>query len=160
MRLLPPSAALLILPLLMGAGEVYRWVDENGVVNYTQLKPEGVEAELVSADTGRRVASTPPANPASAGAQPANQPELSESQQELLSELQAAEQARQEEVARIKEANCQQARAVLDRLTARGRIRIRGEDGQERMMSEEERQQRIDEAQRGIAANCASTAAR
>ena len=37
------AAVTLLLPLLMGT-EVYRWVDENGVVNYTQTKPRGVEA--------------------------------------------------------------------------------------------------------------------
>ncbi len=148
-KLLPVLGAL---PLLMGA-EVYRWVDENGVVNYTQLAPEGVEAERVRPDTGQRIAARP-SEPATTPAAESAEPELSEAQQRMLSKLQAAEQARQEEVARIKQANCERARAVLERLSVHGRVRVRGEDGQERVMPEDERQQRIDEAQQGVAANC------
>lgn len=167
MRLLLCKLALALgsLPLLMGAA-VYRWVDENGVVNYTQLKPEGVDAELVSADTGRRQTSSrtaegtqpAPAAPAASGA-PGDQA-LTEKQQQLLADLQAAEQARQDEIARVRESNCQEARDVLQRLTERGRIRVMGDDGQERVMPDEERSQRIDEAQRAVAANCADTASR
>ncbi|MEZ5558254.1 MAG: DUF4124 domain-containing protein [Pseudomonadales bacterium] len=152
-----PRLGLLLccLPLLMGA-QVYRWIDENGVVNYTQLKPEGVESELVSSDSGRAVTSAARSTPAAAGASPADggEPSLSDRQQAMLRDLQAAEQARKEEFERVRADNCQRARDVLSRLSERGRIRVRGEDGQERMMTEEERQQRIDEAQRGVAANC------
>ena len=38
---------LAAIPLLMGA-EVYRWVDANGVVNYSQIKPRGVPAEQLT----------------------------------------------------------------------------------------------------------------
>lgn len=147
-----------LLPWLMGAA-VYRWVDEDGVVNYSQLKPEGVDAELVS-DTGER--QRPRATPARPPSQtpPEDEQTLTESQQRMLSELQAAEQQRQAEIARVREANCQEARDVLQRLTSRGRIRVVGDDGQERVMPEEERQRRIDEAQRAVAANCAETASR
>lgn len=165
--------ALGLTPLLMGAA-VYRWVDENGVVNYTQLKPEGVAAELVS-DSGRRSPAspsprtTPGTGPESDNATPttspvsgqgAGQQALTEEQQEMLSDLRAAEEARQAEIARVRQHNCQQARDVLSRLTQRGRIRVTGADGQERVLPEEERQQRIDEAQRAVAANCTSTASR
>lgn len=152
-----------LLPWLTGAA-VYRWVDENGVVNYTQLKPEGVDAELVSGDTGRRTPATRPARPAPAipaTDQGADQGQtLTEEQQRMLSDLKAAEQARQAEIARVRETNCQEARDLLQRLTSRGRIRITGPDGEERAMPEEERERRIDEAQRAIVANCSETASR
>jgi predicted pyridoxine 5'-phosphate oxidase superfamily flavin-nucleotide-binding protein len=154
---------LLALPLLLGA-DVYRWVDENGVVNYTQLKPEGVDAVRVSAATGQRVtAPVPPPADASAAPGTARAPDpeqLTEDQQKMLADLEAAEQARQQEVARIRQANCAQARELLERLTARGRIRVRGDDGVDRVLPEEERQQRIAEAQRAIAVNCSNTASR
>lgn len=147
-----------LLPWLTGAA-VYRWVDENGVVNYTQLKPEGVDAELVS-DTGQRTPAARPARPAPAIPATDQGQTLTEEQQQMLSDLQAAEQARQAEIARVREANCQEARDLLQRLTSRGRIRIAGPDGEERVMPEEERQRRIDEAQRAIVANCSETASR
>jgi len=160
MRLARRLLILGLLPWLMGAA-VYRWVDEDGVVNYSQLKPEGVDAELVS-DTGERQRGRDRSTPARPSAQtpPEDQQTLTESQQRMLSELQAAEQERQAEIARVREANCQEARDVLQRLSSRGRIRVVGDDGQERMMPEEERQRRIDEAQRAVAANCAETASR
>lgn len=160
MRLVPKLVvALCCLPVLMGA-TVYRWVDEDGIVNYTQLKPEGVDAELVSADTGRRL-STPESEPGPAST-PAgtSEQQLTENQQEMLSDLRAAEEQRQQEIAKVRQANCQQARDVLERLTSRGRIRVVGDDGVERAMPEEERRQRIDEAQRSVAVNCSNTASR
>lgn len=160
--------ALGLMPLLMGAA-VYRWVDEDGVVNYTQHKPEGVAAELVS-ESGRRsqASPSPRATPETDDASPtspvsgegAGQQALTDEQQEMLSDLRAAEEARQAEIARVRQHNCQQARDVLGRLTQRGRIRVTGSDGQERVLPEEERQQRIDEAQRAVAANCTNTASR
>lgn len=153
---------VLAVPLLLGA-DVYRWVDENGVVNYTQLKPEGVPAERVSAATGQRVTAPQAETPATANAdtrRPGAGEQLTDEQQQMLEDLHAAEEARQREVARIRQANCEQARALLERLTSRGRIRVQGPDGVERVLPEEERQQRIAEAQRAIATNCSSTASR
>ncbi|HEX7037532.1 MAG TPA: DUF4124 domain-containing protein [Pseudomonadales bacterium] len=152
---------LCALPLLMGA-TIYRWVDENGVVNYTQLKPEGVPAELVHADTGQRVTSEPAAG-ADRGLETAPTKEgepLTEAQQRMLEELRAAEQERQRQVAKVRESNCQQARDLLERLTSHGRLRVTGEDGEARVMPEEERQQRIEQAQRAVAVNCTNTASR
>lgn len=154
-----------LLPLLMGAA-VYRWVDASGVVNYTQQKPEGIPSELVSTGTGhtsRSSGSSPrgePASPARAVTGKDTEADLTDAQQRMLGDLKAAEQARQEVVAKVREANCSEARNVLGRLTADGRIRVAGDDGQQRVMPEEERQQRIDDAQRAVAVNCASTASR
>jgi hypothetical protein len=164
------KACLLLLaaPLLMGA-EVYRWVDGDGVVNYGQRVPEGVVAERVSASTGQRIVTTAPARGGQVAAgQTATEPgpidapadqQLTPEQQKMLDDLRAAEQVRQQELARIREANCQQARTLLDQLTSRGRLRVRGDDGVERVLPEDERQRRIEEAQRGIAVNCAESAA-
>jgi hypothetical protein len=80
---------------------------------------------------------------------------LDEEQQKMLQDLQAAEQQRQVEVARIKEQNCQRSRDVLSRLTVKSRIRVRDENGQDRVMPEDERQDRIAQAQEGIALYCA-----
>ena len=134
-------------------------IDDNGVVNYTQLKPEGVEAERVSAHTGQRIAGTG-STPTAAATPPSEEGELNDSQQKMLADLRATEAERQRQVEEVRDANCQRARDVLGRLTSRGRIRVVGADGVERVMPAEERQERIDEAQRGVALNCAETASR
>jgi len=145
---------MLLLSPAARADEIYRWIDENGVVNYTQIKPVGVEAEAVSTRGGTRSSgrASPPRAPEPARSQPQ---ELSPEQQEMLADLEAAEAARERELARIRQENCVKAQRVLARLLERPRIRVREAGGSEaRLLNEEERQARIDEAQRGIAANC------
>jgi hypothetical protein len=148
MRTLCRAAALLaVLPLLMGAG-VYRWVDADGVVNFSQREPAGVAAHRVAADPAPRPGVAPPqasADPATA-APPAD------------AAGPAAPDAK--EVARLLRADCEAARGLLEQLTSRGRVRIRGADGVEQMMPEEERQHRIEETRRAIAAHCTGTASR
>lgn len=72
----------------------------------------------------------------------------------MLAELQQNEASRQQQVEKIRQENCQRSRRVLENLTSRGRIRINQQDGTQRAMPEEERQQRISDAQQGIVANC------
>ena len=72
----------------------------------------------------------------------------------MLKDLQAAELARQAEVTKIREDNCEKSRSVLSRLSATQRIRVNDDSGNQRIMPEDERQRRIEEAQLGIAQNC------
>ena len=147
--------------------DTYRWVDANGVVNYAEQMPRGVPAEQVtkiastsgsraSSANSRTTTSAQPAPVNRAPALPSSQPELNEDQQEMLRELQSAEADRQEQVARIKQDNCDRSRRVLNNLTAKDRIRVRDNDGTERTLPEDERQQRIADAQRGIVEFCNS----
>jgi hypothetical protein len=157
-RTLFKTACLICCLPLLTAADIYRWVDADGVVNYTQQKPRGIDAELVSGPANPRadVTRAPQAERPTVLSGSAAQPALNEDQQGMLRDLQAAEEARQQEVARVREDNCTRARSVLTRLTAKGRIRVRGEDGEYQIMNEEERQSRISEAQEGIALNCHS----
>ena len=167
--LLIPGATL-ILTAALNAGsthaeEIYRWVDADGVVNYTQQKPRDVTAEALTTQRGAptRVRSTPASTAASSSASsPASAADserpMSDAQQRMLEELQAKERARQQEVAEIREQNCSKSRQVLSNLSAKERIRVRGDNGQERIMPEDERQRRISEAQQGIVDNCDSPA--
>ncbi len=153
---------------LIGAAhaDTYRWVDENGVVNFAEQKPRGVPDEAVtrigSGERSARTSAPPASSPqpqstdyAPAGV-PADSSELSEDQQEMLRELQEAETDRQEQVAKIRQDNCDRSRRVLNNLSAKSRIRVRDASGSERALSEDERQQRIADAQRGIVENCES----
>ena len=93
---------LCCLPALMGA-EIYRWVDANGVVNYTQQKPLGIPSErVVTGSAGTRRATDQSAAPATAPAQEAEQnTALSPAQQDALDALRAAETARQTELTNV-----------------------------------------------------------
>ncbi len=147
-------AALLALcmPMLMGADIVYRWIDENGVVNYTQQLPRGIKAQQITTQLGAPSVVTDVGEITETRER--GERSLSDQQQEMLDELKAAELARQQEVAKIRQANCQQSRDVLASLSLTSRIRVRDSSGTERVMGEDERQRRIDEAQQGIVLNC------
>jgi hypothetical protein len=145
--------------------DTYRWVDENGIVNYAERKPRGVPDDRIvrvasESKRGRQSdrsstssPSTPTSNPGIT-AQTQDQAELNPQQQDMLRGLQQAEVDRQAQVAQIKQDNCERARRVLDNLTAKDRIRVRSETGIERVLPEDERQEKIAAAQRGIVENC------
>ena len=153
----------LMLAPTMAEADTYTWVDANGVVNYSERKPRGVpESRIrVMKSRGPGVPSTP-APAFEYEAQSSNTPssnagqqtDLSEDQQAMLQDLQATEAARQEQVAKIRADNCERSRRVLSNLTSMGRIRVTSAEGENRVMPEDERNRRIEEAQRGIAENC------
>lgn len=152
---LAASALLALVSLPTVADEIYRWVDENGVVNYTQQKPRDMEAEAIvtTGGTTRKASkSAPVAAPAPTSA--ATGKPLSEKQEKMLADLRAAEQARQDEIAQIKADNCQRSRDVLSRLSVKSRIRVQDANGEYSVMPEDERQRRISEAQENIALYC------
>lgn len=150
-------AALLCCAGASQAAEIYRWIDADGVVNYTQQKPRNIAVQSLTTQAGAptTVTEQPAADPVGEPDAVAK-PEMTDTQQRMLEELQAKEQARQQEVAEIREGNCQKSRTILSDLSAKERIRVRGDDGMERIMGEDERQRRISEAQQGIVENCAS----
>lgn len=150
------AALLALVSLPAAADQIYRWIDENGVVNFTQQKPRNTEAEaIVTNSRAPRTASKPaPAATPTPSSAATGEP-LSAEQEKMLEGLRAAEQARQDEIARIKSENCQQSRDVLSRLTLKNRIRVKGPDGEYTMMPEDERQERISKAQENIARYCA-----
>ena len=148
------AALLAMTSLPVAADQIYRWVDENGVVNFTQQKPRDADAEAIVTNTGAPRVVDETAAPAPTSA--ATGENLSPEQEKMLEGLRAAERARQDEIAQIKADNCQQSRDVLARLTLKDRIRIKGPDGEYTIMPEDERQQRISKAQENIALYCVS----
>ncbi len=162
----------LVLFVLMGitgsvlAEEVYRWVDADGVVNFTQQRPREVSADQISTTNAgsNRVDNVARNTAAVSGQQPQSFPatagdqsrQMDATQQEMLEGLRAEEAQRQIDFADARDSNCKKSRDGLIRLTGKPRIRVRGTDGVERMMPEDERQRRIDDAQRGVANNCTS----
>ncbi len=162
-RLHPPktctalACATLVFALLMAQAlqaATYRWVDDDGVVNYSERKPQGVPEERIAVVALRSAPSSAPADPA-----PVETPspdELTPDQRDMLAELEAQETERQATIAQIRQENCQKSRDMLERLTVRSRIRVTMPDGTQRALPEEERQERIEQAQMGIVRNCDS----
>lgn len=138
------------------AGQIYRWVDEEGVVHFGQIVPQGVEAEAVGVrpntvqiDRGTAKKGEPAAaDAATAGAEP---------------ELSAAERSRQERAERRQQAQqqaervaaqCAQMRRQKAFLEPSPRVLVQDEDGTVRRLEDAEREKGLAEANAFLAANC------
>ena len=139
------SAALLQYP---ARGEMYKWTNAAGEVQYTQVPPSGgIKTE--------KIQGAPP---------PADDPD--KINEKLQNEVDAMDEARsrQEEASKEKslrmekdeayEKNCISSRNNLAKLQEGGRKRYLTADGQVIHLSEEERQQRINEAKDQIDEFC------
>ena len=154
------------------AEKIYRWVDADGVVHYTQVAPRQGQWERVTPgahaanrreptlDNPRALEAGDADSPDDASAEPQNAGEtderlrLSESQQAMQQRLEDQAAERLAELERKRREDCERARAQFQQLTTYSRIRIEGEDGGTRVLGEEERQERIDQAREAVVLNC------
>jgi hypothetical protein len=146
--ILATAAAMLLLATASQAiAAMYKWVDEDGNVHYSQQPPPGASRERVA---------PPPPPPTGAGAPS----ERLQQQLDALDERKAQEQeAASERAERTlsaaeRSARCQQARNTLATLQSRGRVRMRDAQGVYTRLDETERQAAIERAQQQIAEFC------
>ncbi|VVO10789.1 DUF4124 domain-containing protein [Pseudomonas fluorescens] len=132
------TASLLIglSPLCMAA-QIYKWVDAQGVTHFDAQPPQGQEATTVTP-------SPPPGKPTAA-------PRSSAIGDQQAIDNKVKKQVAEQE-ARLK-AFCEQARTNLAQLQNNPRLREEV-DGGMRRLTDEQRQDRLTEAQKQIADNC------
>lgn len=126
---------------------MYKWVDENGVTQYSQYPPQDRKVDVI--------APPPP---------PAEDPEGAQKKLESLLQKQdeqrkaaagaEEEQTKTAEQAKQREQNCLNARSNLDKLSTGGRKRIIGPDGVASYLTDEDREARIAEAKKQIQEYC------
>lgn len=87
LRILLCFGAALLFIAIDASAEVYRWVDERGVVNYGSRPPAGSKAKPVESDNGRVSVVPAPAKPAAAAPGSAEQTALRERVGRLESQL-------------------------------------------------------------------------
>lgn len=124
-------------PLCM-AGQIYKWVDAQGVTHFGAQPPQGQEATSVI--TPSVPAGKPPTPPRS----------------DAIGDQQAIDKTVKKQVAEQQaqlKVFCEQARTNLAQLQNNPRIREEI-DGEMRRLTDETRQERITEAQKQIAENC------
>lgn len=150
------------------SADVYRWVEADGTVNYGERAPKDREYTVVSrsapSKAGSRIidrtasgVTTPSAAPRTAGGNPLpDEANMSDRQKAMLSEIQAAEAARLAAVNKMRKSNCETSKRTLSNLQTRGRIRVRNDAGEETAMTDEDRAERIRQAQQSVLANCDS----
>jgi len=147
-------ASVMVPTMATQAGVMYRWVDKGGVLNYSQVEPQGVKSEKIVTRGSLSSRVQEDATPAAAQTEVAAKPKLTEEQQRKLDELKALHAMQEQQVAEIRQTNCEKSKGVLERLKQSDRVRVREDSGNERIIGEDERQRRIAKAQEGIATNC------
>jgi hypothetical protein len=144
LRRLPVIAALLLVTSASPAADtqgIYKWTDDQGEVHYTQFPPPGHKAVKLHA--------APP---------PAHSPEVVTGnqlpQQQQKPSQGATDTTQQAEIQKVRKSNCEAARTNLANLQRGGNIRYKLASGEVIRMTEEDRQKRIDEANKQIKENC------
>lgn len=140
-------SATLLAP--MAGAEIYKWTDANGEVQYSQVPPpSGVDSEEIQG------ALPPPEDsPDTAGE---SLQEQVDAMNEDLAEQEKVEkkEALRKEIDDAYERNCTTATNNLAKLQEGGRKRYLTPDGQVTHLTEEQRQQRINEAKDQIDEFC------
>jgi len=139
-----------LLPLVLaiswiGAADarMYRWVDENGTTVYSQSPPASGEAAEVKVNTSTST--------------PRQEPATGRSTQSPESTKKPAAGPSKAEIAasnKIKSDNCTAARHNVNLYTNLGNRLVKTPDGLYKRLTEEERQQRIEQSQAQITEFC------
>lgn len=151
--------AVITAQVALSEEEYYTWVDENGVTNYAERNPEGIDATYVTSSRAfgqRAVPANDRANdrrPQGNSASPdttatnSNGPDP-----DALVDEQAAAMAA--ELASIKRKNCEIGKNNLAQLKAFARLRVTDENGENRILTDEEKEARSETARQTIRDNC------
>lgn len=146
-------ATLLFLAMdVMAANEIYRWVDENGVVHFGEQPPEKGDAESVSIQQSTGIDATPSPEATPANPEDPLEPEPSVAQQRR--DERAEKRAEREENERIIGEACAQRRTLVSQLEPSTRVMVRMEDGTVTRLDDNVRLETLNEAKTYIANNC------
>lgn len=144
-RMIITSSLLLAISATAMAGQVYKWVDAQGVTHFSAQPPQGQEATTINT-------ALPAPKPA-----PAEATETAPTFESIANPEQAAIDAKVKQDVATKEAErkkyCEEVRTNLAQLQNNPRLRMEVE-GEVRRLSEDERQARIAETQKSITDNC------
>lgn len=138
---------LALLSLTVGA-QVYRWVDKDGKVQYSDQPPPPGAGK---SDAMRINSSSPPASAAKASDKAADKAKPGDKGKDAEKAKSAAEDAK---IAKQNEENCRDTRAQLRTLQDGGRISTTNEKGEREFMSDEQMASEIARLQKLIAENC------
>lgn len=137
---LPFSLAFLLL-LLPGisASAIYKWVDENGETHYGSKRPATTQSEKLNIRIKQPVLT-----------KKTNDGDKKSKKGSNKNESQATETETPQMSTKEKFRLCNQAKNDLQRIEARGRIRVRDKDGTARYLTPKERGQRLAASKKDI----------
>lgn len=148
------AALLLVAPA--NAEDIYKWIGDDNQVHYTQMPPpHGIKAiRIQRSDVTAREESPQPGG-AMEGTEQASIDASSDEQPETVDDEAGASEGEDEDIkiAQAMQENCNKARKNLKALN-RGQVRYVTPDGGVIRLTEEQRQQRLEEAQAQIEELC------
>ncbi|HDY85644.1 hypothetical protein LCGC14_1169020 [marine sediment metagenome] len=127
--------------------EIYKWIDKDGQINYSQQAPQGVTATIIKAPP-------PPAIDPNAAQQKIDQ---LITQQESDEQMRLEQQNQQKVEAKnelIQQQNCTIAQQQLEQYQNNPGRRLIDADGNATRITEEERQKKIEELQKNVTEYC------
>ena len=131
--------------------DVYRWVDDKGVVHFGDRPPGQTESEVVdlseSTSSGVQAISDSADN---TGPLPEAEPSVAQQRRDKRTENYREAQEKKQAIA----AGCQQRREILARLEPSTRVMVQGEDGEVYRLDDNVRMKSVNEAKAYIARNC------
>ena len=136
-KYLPLALALFILPAWAG---LYKWIDENGKVHYSDQPPPGDAKQTQTMKESKSAAAAPNAagaKPAAAAKTPAEQ-EMEFRKRRLEAAEAEAKAKKEAEATEEKKRNCDRANAQVASLQRGGRMTRPGANGEQVYMSDEE----------------------
>lgn len=141
---------LLLLALPAGAlAELYRWVDAQGRVHYSDSPPPS------DAKSSKTLSAPPAANPAPAAASKSWQEKEMEFRERRAAEAEAqAKKEKEAEEARQKKANCEAARKNLQLLESGQRVVTTNAQGEREFLDDAARQKAINDARKAVESWC------
>lgn len=156
--LLAYAYALLVSTSATAAEDYYKWIDENGVPNYSDKIPVGYEGNKVdkSEDSNYKPSQTGAQTPNGASAEADASKKEDTKEKDAKTDAMASEETKkvEEEIAEIKRSNCEIGKRNLAQLQAYARIKVKEDDGKERVMGDDEKNAKVDEARKIIQENC------
>lgn len=132
------AIAFCLAGLLIGspamAAKVYKWVDENGVVNFSAHPPKDTQSTVIRPKTGH--------------SEPVTYDTPGQTTQEQPAAANTAQQSRKDPE------RCEISRKNMDVLRTFGRVRVPNEDGSFHYLTEEEQQEKLKTTQQAIDESC------
>jgi hypothetical protein len=148
--------ALICLPLMAGA-KVYKWVDKDGNVHFTESPPPEDAAQSEEVDTSRSQRSESQRQEAMR-LQQGREPEAEASPEDMdaaaLARQKALEEQMEREYQEKRKVACNSAKVNLQMLQSGGRIYDEDEDGNRTYLDDRERTQRIEHYQGKVDQYC------
>ncbi len=124
----------------------YKWHDSNGVIQYTQTPPaDGISYQVISIKTN-----APQPSSSSGGGNSGQNSAVDSGEAGQPEKLAVKTEAER------KKKNCEISRQNLATLTNIARIRVPGENGSTRLLTDEERAAKLKDTEEQIKENCGS----